>query len=68
MLSTQGIGVLSTKRGGVRSSRTAKAADEKTGWPKANGIFRGGLSSVASRSRRSVTPKSAEACGAAARP
>ena len=48
MLSTQSIGVLSTKRGGVRSSRTAKAADEKTGWPKANGIFRGGLSSVAS--------------------
>ena len=46
-----------TKRGGVRNSRTAKAADEKTDWPKANGIFRGGLSSAASRSRRSVTPE-----------
>ncbi len=43
------------KRGGVRSSRTAHPADEKAVAPAAQGVFRGGVSSVAPRSRRSVT-------------
>ena len=32
-------------------------ADEKTGWAKPNGIFRGGMSSGPSRRVRGVTPK-----------
>ena len=43
------------KRGGGRSSRTAHPADEKAVAPQAQGVFRGGVSSVALRSRRSVT-------------
>ena len=43
------------KRGGARSSRTASPADEKAVAPQAQGVFHGGVSSVASRSRRSVT-------------
>ena len=43
------------KRGAPGSRRTAKPADEKAVAPQAQGVFRGGVSSVVSRSRRSVT-------------
>ena len=48
------------KREDRRIGRISQDADEKTGWPKANGIFRGVLSSCPSCSRRSVTTTNQE--------
>ena len=43
------------KRGGQAHREDKTSADEKTGWPEANGIFRGVLSSCPWRRARSVT-------------
>ena len=47
--------VTTQKRGAPGSRETARPAGEKAVAPQAQGVFRGGVSSVASRSRRSVT-------------
>lgn len=53
------------KRGAPGSRRTANRRDEKTGWARPSGIFRGAVSSEPSRRVRSVTGRSAEASGTA---